>query len=113
MARVPGAGIRSWCRIVRRALSSLWYFASSAWQVRHELTWCCTLSSTGSPISTARGRIRATSSHRTSDTSPLLEEHVPQALAGPVQTNLGRRHRDSELFGDRLMGEVVDVLQHH
>src|SRR2546423_4925460 len=113
MARVPGAGITSWVRIVRRAFSSLWYLASSAWQTRQELTWCCTASSTGSPTSTARGRIRATSSHRTSNTSPLLEEHVPQALAGPVQADLGRRHRDPELLGDRLMGEVVHVLQDH
>src|SRR2546423_1057837 len=113
MARVPGAGITSWVRIVRRAFSSLWYLASSAWQTRQELTWCCTASSTGSPTSTARGRIRATSSHRTSNTSPLLEQHVPQPLAGSVQTNLGRRHRDPELLGDGLMGEVVDVLQDH
>src|SRR5581483_1573691 len=112
-ARVPGAGMTSWVRIVRSALRSLWYRASSAWHTRQEFTWCCTASSTGSPTSTARGRIRATSSHRTSNTSPLLEEHVPQTLAGPVQADLGRRHRDPELLGDRLMGQVVDVLQDH
>src|SRR5438132_13251756 len=113
MARVPGAGMTIWLRMVRSALSSLWYRASSAGDTRQELTWCCTGSSTGSPMSTARGRIRATSSHRTSNTSPLLVEHVPQAFAGPVQANLGRRHRDPELLGDRFVGEVVDVLQDH
>src|SRR6059058_2425219 len=78
--------------------------------------WRTTLRSAVSSPSMIWGRASTTSSHRT---GPLLcqslppggEEPLPQLLAGPVQAHLGGRLADTELGGDRLVGQVVDVTQ--
>src|SRR5215213_11238846 len=79
--------------------------------------WRCTDMSTGAPRSTASGRMRATSSHRTVVPPGLglrlVVEEVAQTLAAAVQAHLRRRHRDAELLGDLLVRQPVDVLQHH
>src|SRR5690348_16856591 len=73
-------------------------------------------SSTAAPLSTASGRIRATSSHRM--VAPrglargLLVEQVAEALAAAMESHLRRRDRDAELLGDLLVAQAVDVLQH-
>src|SRR3954464_1826103 len=79
--------------------------------------WRCTDSSTAAPLSTASGRMRATSSHCTVVPPRvglrLVVEHVAQALAPPVQAPLPGGDRDVELLGDLLVRQAVDVLEHH
>ena len=41
------------------------------------------------------------------------EQVLPELLACPVEAHLGRRLGDPELGGDGLVGQVVDVSQHH
>ena len=40
-------------------------------------------------------------------------EHVAELASAPVQPHLRGGDRDPELLGDRLVRQVVDVLQHH
>src|SRR5215470_9946385 len=110
--RRPGAGSRNWVRSSCSPRSIRRYRASSAWQRRHDSMCCWTAGSTGWLASTAAGSRSAMSSHRMLGPPALglVVEEVAQALAAPVEADLGRRHRDAGLLRDGLVGEPVDVL---
>src|SRR5581483_4921882 len=118
---MPGAGSRTSVRSWWRARRSLRYWASSAWQRRHESTWRTTLASARSWWSTTCGNSSAIWSHCTdvllsvtlSQLPAQWEEALPQSAPGPVEADLGRPFRDTQLGGDGLVGEVVHVTQHH
>src|SRR3954469_8451182 len=116
--RVPGAGSSTSVRSWRRALSSLRYCTSSAWQRRHDSTWSSVAWSACPVPSTMWGSALATSSQliRSDGTGFLLTPHreqpLPELATSPVQAHLGRRLADAQLVGDGLMGQVVDVAQH-
>src|SRR3954467_11257931 len=72
--------------------------------------WSAAWGSASSP-STNAGRSAVTSSHSMSLGS-FFVEHIAQLAAATMQPDLGGGDGDSELVGDRLVREVVDVLQH-
>jgi len=41
------------------------------------------------------------------------EDIVTQAVTSPMQSNFGRRNRNSEFSSDDLVGEVVNVAQYN
>src|SRR3954469_26032942 len=116
--RVPGAGSSTSVRSWRRALSSLRYCTSSAWQRRHDSTWSSVAWSACPVPSTMWGSALATSSQliRSDGTGFLLTPHreqlLPELATSPVQAHLGRRLADSQLIRDSLVRQVVDVTQH-
>src|SRR6185503_1444643 len=68
---------------------------------------------TGSAASTASGSRTAISSHCVGMPSRLLVEQVSHLLSASVEANFCRRDRDTQFFGNRLMGEAVHVLEDH
>src|SRR5436190_11084208 len=122
----PGLGSSTSVRRWRNAFNSLRYCTSSAWHRRHESTWRRTRRSARSfPSITAGNRAATESQVIWSDrisclflvldgvVAPHREQPLPQLFPRSVQPHLGGRLADPQLLSDGLVGEVVDVAQHH
>ena len=114
-ARRPGAGSRTSVRIThpsRPAAPSGTARARLAAQALLDVTALAAPEQDG-PVGRGREVVGEVFTPRPRPPPDGGEEILPQALAGPVEAPLGGRLGDPELDGDVLVGQVVDVAEHH